>query len=135
MPKYPAEVPHPTPHILPKFVQPVFHRYPPAARRQLLDPVLDGRQCLVGPAYLLAQDGEAHEAAFAHWRNPAFGQVDCELEGGFQVSHDAAHYSLCGALTFDQNDQVIPLQGATVQWPAPSPGTSHPQDALCPGSA
>ena len=130
-----AEVPHPTPHILPQLVQPVFHRYPPAAPRQLLYPVLERRQSLIGPAYLLAPDGEVQKAAVAHGRNPAFGKIDFELEGGFQVSRDAAHYPLCGALAFDKDDHVVPLQGATVQWPVPSPGTSHPLDALCPGSA
>lgn len=44
----------PAPHVLPQLVQPAFHADPPTSAAQLLDPVLEGRQCLVGPANLRA---------------------------------------------------------------------------------
>ena len=79
--------------------------------------MLEARQCLVGPAYLLALDREAQEAAFAHRSHLAFGRVDVELEGLLQVSRDAAHHPLARALAFDQDDQVIGIAGEAVSPP------------------
>ena len=106
-----AKVRRPASKVLPQFFQPVFHGNAPASSGQLLDPVLEVRQCPIGPAYLLALDREPEEGAFTHRCNFAFGHVDFEFELGFQVSRDGAHHPLCGALAFDQNDDLC--------WPSP----------------
>ena len=102
-----AEVRRPSPQVLPQFSQPVLHGNAPAPARKLFDPVLEVCQCLISPAYLLALDREAQEGAFAHRCHFAFGQIDFELEGGFQVSRDGAHHPLCSALAFDKDDHVV----------------------------
>src|SRR3989339_97914 len=79
----------------------------PASSRELFDPVLEVRQCLIGPAYLLALDREAQKGAFAHRCNFAFDQIDFELELGLQIPRDGTHHPLCSAFAFDQNDHVI----------------------------
>jgi len=50
-------------------------RFNKSARSTLLDPVLEVRQDLVGPADFLALDREAQKAAFAHGCHFAFGKV------------------------------------------------------------
>lgn len=112
-----AEVRRPAPQVLPQLVQPVVHADAPASSRQLLDPVLEVRQGLVGPANLVALDREAQKAAFAHRRCSAFGRVDRELEASLQVSRDAEHHPLGGAFTLDQNNQIIGVAGEAVAPP------------------
>jgi len=69
------------------------------------------RKCLIGPAYLLALDREAQEAAFTHRCHLAFGRVDLEFECRVEVPLDASRVDvnrpLPRALALDQNDQVI----------------------------
>ena len=93
-----AEVRRPASKILPQFVQPVLHGYAPASSREFLDPVLEVRQGLIGPAYLLALDREAQEIAFAHRCHFAFDKVDLEFEGPLQIPRDGVHHPLRGAL-------------------------------------
>ena len=66
---------------------------------------------LIGPAYLLALDREAQEAAFTHRCHLAFGWVDLEFERRVEIPRDASRVCvnrpLSGTLAFDQNDQVI----------------------------
>ena len=83
-----AKVSRPTPQILPQFAQPVFRADSPTAPREFFDPVLEVRQGLFSPTNFLAPDRETQKAAFAHQCHLAFGRVDLELEGRFQVPRD-----------------------------------------------
>ena len=105
-----AKVAYPSPQVLPQFVQPVRHGHPPASARQLLDPVLEVRLGLFSPAYLLALDRKAQEAAFAHQGYFAFGKVDVKFEGALQIPCQAAHDPLTRTFGLDQNNQR--------EWPA-----------------
>ena len=48
----------------------------------------------------------ARQNVGGHGCNFAFGQVDFELELGFQMPRDGSHHPLCSAFAFDKNHHV-----------------------------
>ena len=112
-----AVVRGPPSKILPKLVQPVPHGDSPTASCEFLDPVLEVGEGLLSPAYFAAYDREPEEAALTHRCHLAFGEVDLELEGAFQIPRDGTHHPLSSAFAFDQNDHVIGIARKAVTPP------------------
>ena len=93
--------------VLPKLVQPVLHGDSPTASCEFFDLVLEVGEGLLSPEYFAAYDREPEEAALTHRCYLAFGRVDLEFEGAFQIPRDGTHHPLGSASAFVKNDHVI----------------------------
>jgi hypothetical protein len=62
-----------------------------------VDPVLEVGEGLLSPSHFAAHDREPEEAAFAHWCDLAFDQVDLAFEGAFQIARDGTHHPFVNA--------------------------------------
>jgi hypothetical protein len=59
-----------------------------------VDPVLEVDEGLLSPSHFAAHDCELEQAALTHRCYLAFGEVDLEFEGAFQIPRDGTHHLL-----------------------------------------